>query len=54
MGTDYYIGNGVYDYLIECEEKEHFYWTSEKLWLLVYGDENLEPKVLTVASEQKL
>lgn len=54
MSQDYYAGNGVYEYLIECEEKDKFYWTSGKLWLLVYGDERYDPKVLTVASENCL
>ena len=54
MASEYYRGNGVYDYLSKCNEKDHFYWTSEKMWLLVYGDEKYEPKVLTVVSEQKL
>lgn len=54
MAADYYIGNGVYEYLVECEEGKSFYWTAGNLWLLVYGDENFEPKVLTVASENKL
>lgn len=54
MAVGYYAGNGVYEYLTKCEKKDNFFWTSGTLWLLVYGDENFEPKVLTVASENKL
>lgn len=50
MQMGFYIGNGVYDYLNECSDKDDFYWTSGNLWLLIYGNENCEPKVLTVAS----
>lgn len=50
----YYVGNGVYDYLTKCGSRTDFFWTSGDLWLLVYGDENYEPKVLTVASGNKL
>ena len=51
---DYYVGNGVYDFLIECKEKEDFFWTSGNLWILVYGDSSYEPKVITVASGNQL
>lgn len=51
---DYYTGNGVYDYLIECDEREKFYWTSGNIWMLVYGDEQYDPRVLTVVSENLL
>lgn len=54
MSADYYVGNGVYKYLAECENRNQFFWTSGTLWLLVYGDENSEPKVWTVASKNKL
>lgn len=54
MSVDYYVGNGVYKYLVKSKYKDKFFWTSGNLWLLVYGDENFEPKVLTVASEHKL
>lgn len=50
----YYVGNGVYEYLSRCEKRDSFYWTSGNLWLLVYGNTYNEPKVLTVASEEKL
>lgn len=51
---DYYVGNGVYDFLSRCKEKENFFWTSGNLWILVYGDSNYEPKVVTVASGNPL
>lgn len=54
MPADYYAGNGVYKYLDKSEYKNKFFWTSGNLWLLVYGDENYEPRVLTVASANKL
>lgn len=50
----YYVGNGVYDYLFKCDNRANFYWTSRELWLLVYGNENSEPKVITVASKNRL
>lgn len=50
----YYAGNGVYDFLIKNGYQDSFFWTSGNLWLLVYGDEDNEPKVLTVASENAL
>ena len=34
---DYYVGNGVYDFLSRCKEKENFFWTSGNFWILVYG-----------------
>lgn len=51
---DYYVGNGIYDFLIECDHKEDFFWTSGNMWLLTYGNEDYEPKVVTVASENQL
>ena len=51
---DYYVGNGVYDYLIECNHREDFFWTSGNMWLLTYGNEDYEPKVVTVVSENEL
>lgn len=51
---DYYVGNGIYDFLIECKEKDDFFWTSGNLWILTYGDSNYEPKVVTVASGNQL
>lgn len=51
---DYYVGNGVYDFLSKCKEKENYFWTSENFWILVYGDSNYEPKVVTVASGNPL
>lgn len=50
----YYVGNGVYNYLAQCGEKENFFWTSGDMWLLVYGNESFEPKILTVASARAL
>ena len=50
----YYVGNGVYEYLSRCPKRDSFYWTSGNLWLLVYGNTYDEPKVLTIASEEKL
>ncbi|MDE6911439.1 MAG: hypothetical protein K2P44_13375 [Lachnospiraceae bacterium] len=50
---NYYVGNGVYDFLINHQKSRNFFWTSGNIWLLVYGDEQNEPKVLTVASEQQ-
>lgn len=54
MSTNYYIGNGVYRYLAGCKERDNFFWTSGNLWMLVYGDGNFEPRVLTVASASRL
>jgi len=54
MSVGYYVGNGVYKYLIKSEDRDKFFWTSGNLWLLVYGDENFDPKVLTVASAGRL
>lgn len=51
---NYYVGNGVYDFLINHQKSRNFFWTSGNIWLLVYGDEQNEPKVLTVASGNKL
>lgn len=51
---NYYTGNGVYDFLAACKERTNFFWTSANLWLLVYGDENYDPRVLTVASGNQL
>lgn len=51
---DYYVGNRVYDYLTKSKRREHFFWTSGNMWLLVYGNKDHEPKVVTVASENKL
>ena len=51
---DYYVGNGIYDYLIECEDRDQFYWTSGNMWLLAYGNEDSEPKVVTVVSGREL
>lgn len=54
MPMNYYEGNGICQYLGSCKEGEKFFWPKARLWLLVYGDENSNPKVLTVASERKL
>lgn len=51
---DYYVENGIYNYLIECDHQDDFYWTSGNMWLLVYGNEDFEPKVVTVVSENML
>ena len=51
---DYYAGNGIYNYLIECDHRDEFYWTSGNMWLLVYGNEDYEPNVVTIASENML
>lgn len=51
---DYYVGNGIYDFLMECDNRDHFYWTSGNLWMLVYGDDKQNPCVLTVASGSEL
>lgn len=53
MPAVYYAGNGIYEYLATWKGRDNFFWTSGHLWLLVYGDENLDPKVLTVASGNK-
>ena len=53
-GMRYYQGNGVYRFLENCEQRGSFYWTGRNLWLLIYGDEYNEPRVLTVASGMKL
>lgn len=50
----YYVGNAVYDYLGRRGNGENFFWMSGNMWLLVYGDEECEPKVLTVASSGEL
>ncbi len=50
--SEYYTGNGIYEYLAGCREKENFYWTSGNMWLLVYGDKKHNPKVVTVASQR--
>lgn len=51
---EYYVGNGVYDFLKKCKERDNFFWTSGNIWLLVYGDENYKPRVITAASGNKL
>lgn len=48
---DYYVGNAVYDYLIENNMQHNFFWMSADKWLLVYGDEHHEPKVVSVVSQ---
>lgn len=48
--SNYYEGNGIYEYLAGCRERDHFYWTGQNMWLLVYGDRAHDPKVVTVAS----
>lgn len=54
MSAVYYTGNGIYEYLAQAENRKDFFWTSGHLWLLVYGDEEFVPKVLTVASGNRL
>ena len=50
----YYTGNALYDYLSTCKNKDNFYWASGNLWMLVYGDDNHNPRVLTVVSGNEL
>ena len=50
----YYEGNGIYDYLDRCENQKNFYRTGRTLWLLAYGNRDLEPVILTVASANPL
>lgn len=47
---NYYKTNALYDYLDKHKKKENFFWASGNMWLLVYGDNNAEPKVLIVVS----
>ncbi len=49
----YYNGNGVYDYLAQHEEGRDFFWTGKDIWILVYGNADCEPMVLTVASANR-
>lgn len=48
---DYYVGNAVYNYLIENNMQHNFFWTSRDKWILVYGDENCDPKVVSVVTQ---
>lgn len=48
---DYYVGNAVYDFLIENNMQHNFFWMSTNKWLLVYGNEHNEPKVVSVVSQ---
>lgn len=48
---DYYVGNAVYNYLRQSEMKKKFFWMSADKWILVYGDEHLEPKVVSVVTQ---
>lgn len=48
---NYYVGNAVYDYLLENNMQHNFFWMSADKWLLVYGDEHHEPKVVSVVTQ---
>lgn len=48
---DYYVGNAVYNYLIGNNMQHNFFWMSADKWLLVYGDEHHNPKVVSVVSQ---
>lgn len=50
----YYEGNAVYDYLHENVERHEFFWTSADKWILIYGDEQREPKVVSVVSQGEI
>lgn len=43
----YYESNGIYEYLKENNIK-NFFWTSSDKWILVYGNDRQEPKVVSV------
>ncbi len=43
----YYESNGIYEYLKENNIKD-FFWTSLDKWILVYGNDRQEPKVVSV------
>lgn len=54
MMSDYYKSNSVYEYLSRCDNKENFFWVSGNMWLILYGNQESEPKVLTVVSEMDI
>lgn len=47
---DHYKGNEIYNYL-KSNHYNNFFWTSSDKWIVVYGNEEQEPKVITVVSE---
>lgn len=47
---EHYKGNGIYDYL-KNNHYTNFFWTSSDKWIVVYGNDKQEPKVVTIISE---
>lgn len=43
----YYIGNNIYSFI---EKVNSFHFTREHFWPLIYGDRNIEPKVIIALS----
>src|SRR5690554_4865851 len=45
--SKFYTGNAIYKLI---ESTQNFKYTSDNLWLLVYGDRKCEPKIIIVLS----
>ena len=48
--SEYYRGNAIYDLI---ESTHNFRYTTENLWILVYGNRDCDPKVILLLSAYK-
>lgn len=47
MTVNYYESNAIYDYLLK-EKYNNFLFAKKDIWLVVYGNDKCEPKLLVV------
>ncbi len=47
MTANYYESNAIYDYLLK-EKNNNFLFAKKDIWLVVYGNDKCEPKLLVV------
>ena len=49
MSNGFYTGNAVYEAIDESPQSEDFLWRTGNSWLLTYGDQESNPRVLVYA-----